>query len=148
MRIVLAATLLALAGCSSHDNKATTSTDPNVVLASSGAHSGCSSGAVTALAEPKVELASTTEAKSCHAPTGEMASADGAKKCSMKGEMASAEGKSCHAKGGTLASADASHQHACDGGCPTMADGSCDHEAGAKAGRQCCKDKLAKTATP
>ena len=28
------------------------------------------------------------------------------------------------------------------------ADGTCDHAAGAKAGRECCKGELAKTATP
>lgn len=123
MRIALAASLLFLAGCASHEKAAATSTDPNVVLASSGG--SCHGGAANA------EMASTDGAKSCHA---------------VKAELASTEaGKSCHAaKGVELASAES---HTC-GNCPEKADGSCDHEAGAKAGRECCKAQLAKTTAP
>lgn len=125
MRIALAASLLLLAGCASHEKPAT-SNDPHATLASADAGKSCHGGAA------KAELASTEGTKSCSAKKAEMASADGA--------------KSCHkTEGAVLASADA---HACDGGCPHKTDGTCDHEAGAKAGRDCCKGQLAKTATP
>ena len=113
-----------------------------MVLASSPGGS-CHGGAA------KAEMASSEGAKSCHAVKAELASSTEGKSChggAAKAEMASSEGaKSCHAtKGAELASAGT---HTC-GKCPEKADGSCDHEAGAKAGRECCKAQLAKTATP
>lgn len=143
MRIALAASLLLLAGCASHEKPAT-SNDPHATLASTEGGKSCHGGAA------KAEMASSEGTKSC-AAKAELASADAGPSChgtAVKAELASSEGtKSCHggAAKAELASADA---HVCDGGCPVKADGTCDHEAGAKAGRECCKIQLAKTATP
>ena len=176
MRFILVASLLALAGCSSH--KAQTATDPHshahgdVHLASTAAGAGGCHGAKAEMASAegkqcsskKVEMASAEGSAHCSAKKAELASADGAaahcssKKVEMasaegsahcaskKAELASSEGKQCSAKKVELASA-AAHP-ACDD-CPKKADGSCDHEAGAKAGKECCKNHLAEaTATP
>lgn len=155
MRLTLVASLLVLAGCSSHQAASPeTHADPNVVLASDGgAHCAKKTEATMAsghCSAAKVEMASAEGGtKSCHAKKAEMASAEGAS-CHKKVEMASTEGetKSCHrAAEGTLAANTEGAEARCSG-CPMKADGSCDHEAGAKAGRECCKAELAKTATP
>jgi hypothetical protein len=162
MRLALtAASLLVLAGCASHDKAAATSTDPHhAVLASDGGKAGCHGAASTA------ELASTESVsgtKSC-ASKAEMASTEGGKSCPAKAELASMEegGKSCHMKQAEMASAEDSaascnkmktaemasaDSHQCSM-CPKKADGTCDHEAGSKAGHDCCKSELAKTTTP
>ena len=143
MRHLLVASLLVLAGCSTH-KAASHDPHPEVTLASSNGAGHCSSSAVK-----NADLASA-EGKSCHMKKVEMASTEGKQCSSKKAEMASAEGKAgCHGSTAVLASAETttakSHEHC--GDCPKLADGSCDHEAGAKAGRECCKGELAKAAS-
>lgn len=147
MRLVLAASLLVLAGCSSHKNETAHSGSHHgeVVLAS---HDGSKAGHCSS---KKAEMASMENGAKCSAKKAELASTEGAAgHCSSKkAEMASMEdGAKCAAKKVELASA-AHAGHAGCNDCPKKADGSCDHEAGAKAGKECCKNHLAEaTATP
>lgn len=161
MRSLLLASIVVLAGCTASKKEAVHHHDAHAgaTLASHEGKSGCHGGVKSA------EMASA-DGKHC-AMKAELASAEGAeKKCASKVEMASVEGKNCSMKkaemaaveakaagchgdaAATMASAAAAEKHDECGDCPKKADGSCDHEAGAKAGRECCKNHLAKAATP
>ncbi len=87
--------------------------------------------------EGKVVMASADAGAGCHGKV-EMASAtegEGAHHCATKATMA--DGAHCKTKGAEMAHADMDCKD-----CPKTADGKCDHEAGAKAGKDCCKKAL------
>lgn len=123
----LALSVVALSGCSKKGPETNPSSTASASKSCSMKNEGATASAHCAPKSGEVALAS--------ADAGAAADAGKAHCAAQK-----AEGKSCSKKDGEMAAT----AHA---GCTHAAGEACDHEAGAKAGRACCKAHMAAAAT-